>query len=412
MHKISMFMILLSVGIGSAAAASSSNEIIITDDASLLCDDLANGISGGIWGPAAVFPDLPATHTCHDTINNEVYDCLCCATSQDGCRSGYIYSPGGCYCERNNATEPVQGTSCTPRGLLFPAFVTSATWEYDDNGTLVCTVQSCRDNRAILDNDCFVALEFGYDSCKTMSPYAASGAIMASNIGPFACVAEEGGHYRCGCNDTACKRGYMLQQDRNYGGKKCTDKLNKPCAENEKPAGVAEGKYKESIDGEYWCGRKKCYCHATRCTDANITPTDGKCISESESTDDIGQIAIITGETPEAGTLPNAAPDEEGGQQQAEYQQPVISISDLAGRLALVEGQFGLSKWRTADGEFNKARLASDLTAGVVLGTTGALVTASVVKKKQVKDGFESLGCTVGGQHVGDWGDTFHISGK
>ena len=88
------------------------------------------------------------------------------------------------------------------------------------------------------------------------------------------------------------------------------------------------------------------------------------------------------------------------------------TISTLAGRLALVEDQFGLSKWRTADGKFNTARLASDLTAGVVLGTTGALVTSSVVKKKQVKDGFESLECTVGGQHVGDWGDVFHIDGK
>ena len=88
------------------------------------------------------------------------------------------------------------------------------------------------------------------------------------------------------------------------------------------------------------------------------------------------------------------------------------NISTLAGRLALVEDQFGLSKWRTADGKFNTARLASDLTAGVVLGTTGALVTSSVVKKKQVKDGFESLECTVGGQHVGDWGDVFRIDGK
>ena len=88
------------------------------------------------------------------------------------------------------------------------------------------------------------------------------------------------------------------------------------------------------------------------------------------------------------------------------------SISTLAGRLAKVEGQFGLSKWRTAEGKFNTARLASDLTAGVVLGTTGALVTSSVVKKKQVKDGFESLECTVGGQHVGDWGDVFRIDGK
>ena len=88
------------------------------------------------------------------------------------------------------------------------------------------------------------------------------------------------------------------------------------------------------------------------------------------------------------------------------------SISTLVANLSQIEKQFGLSKWRTVDGKFNYARLASDATAGVVLGTTGALVTASVIKKKQVEDGFESLECTVGGQHVGDWGDVFRIDGK
>ncbi len=407
MRKISMFMILLSVGIGSAAAASSSDEITITDDASLLCTDLDHGISGGIWGDAENFQNVTATHTCRDTITNEEYDCLCCATSQDGCSSGYIYLPGGCYCERNNDAEPVQGASCTPSGLLFPKFVTRATWEYGDSGTLVCTVQGCSDNRAILDNDCFVALEFGYDSCKRMfSHYAASGAIKASNSGPFACVAEEGGYYRCGCNDISCERGYMLEWNANYGGKMCVSKLGKPC--NEKPTGVAEGEYRESIDGEYWCGRKKCYCHATKCTDANFTLTDdGKCI---ESTS-VQEVVVVAGE---GGDEVTKEPIEPEVVTQDITQQPVDtkSISDLAGSLAKVEGQFGLSKWRTADGEFNKARLASDLTAGVVLGTTGALVTSSVVKKKQVKEGFEALECTVGGQHVGDWGDVFRIDGK
>ena len=89
-----------------------------------------------------------------------------------------------------------------------------------------------------------------------------------------------------------------------------------------------------------------------------------------------------------------------------------VSIPDLVANLSKIESEFGLSKWRTVDGKFNYARLASDATAGVVLGTTGALVTASVVKKKQVEDGFESLECTVGGQHVGDWGDVFRIDGK
>ena len=88
------------------------------------------------------------------------------------------------------------------------------------------------------------------------------------------------------------------------------------------------------------------------------------------------------------------------------------SISTLVANLSKIESEFGLSKWRTAEGKFNYARLASDATAGIVLGTTGALVTAHVVKKKQVEDGFESLECTVGGQHVGDWGDVFRIDGK
>ena len=68
-----------------------------------------------------------------------------------------------------------------------------------------------------------------------------------------------------------------------------------------------------------------------------------------------------------------------------------------------------LTVWRDEDGKFNTARLASDSIAGVVLGTTGALVTSSLVKKKQVEDGFEDIQCTIGGQKVADWGDQFRV---
>ena len=138
---------------------------------------------------------------------------------------------------------------------------------------------------------------------------------------------------------------------------------------------------KARVDGPF----VRCVYRITECVDNNFESRDGGLTCQQKAAD-----------------------------QPAPAQQPADpkSISILAGRLAKVEGQFGLSKWRTADGEFNKARLASDLTAGVVLGTTGALVTSSVVKKKQVKEGFEALECTIGGQHVGDWGDKFHISGK
>lgn len=67
------------------------------------------------------------------------------------------------------------------------------------------------------------------------------------------------------------------------------------------------------------------------------------------------------------------------------------------------------SVWKNAEGKFNSARLASDLTAGVVLGTVGGVVSGVVIKKNQVKKGFEALHCTVGGQKIADWGDEFSV---
>ena len=68
-----------------------------------------------------------------------------------------------------------------------------------------------------------------------------------------------------------------------------------------------------------------------------------------------------------------------------------------------------LSVWKTEEGKFNTARLASDSIAGVVLGTAGGLITSKVVKKNQVKSGFEDIECTVGGQKVADWHDEFTV---
>ena len=75
---------------------------------------------------------------------------------------------------------------------------------------------------------------------------------------------------------------------------------------------------------------------------------------------------------------------------------------------ALVSG-FGVSKWRDAEGNFNTARLASDGIAGIVLGTVGGVVTAHLVKKAQIKQGFEDLQCQIGGQSVAGYGDTFTV---
>ena len=67
------------------------------------------------------------------------------------------------------------------------------------------------------------------------------------------------------------------------------------------------------------------------------------------------------------------------------------------------------SVWRNADGKFNTARLTSDATAGVILGTAGGLISNKIIKKNQIKKGFEGIGCYVGGQVVADYGDEFTV---
>ncbi len=84
-------------------------------------------------------------------------------------------------------------------------------------------------------------------------------------------------------------------------------------------------------------------------------------------------------------------------------------ISDASKKLDDIMAGLKISVWKTAEGNFNTARLASDSVAGVVLGTAGGLITSHLVKKGQVKNGFEDIQCTVGGQKVADWGDEFTV---
>ena len=84
-------------------------------------------------------------------------------------------------------------------------------------------------------------------------------------------------------------------------------------------------------------------------------------------------------------------------------------ITDKYSKIKSLSNTFEVSKWKNEDGKFNTARLASDSIAGVVLGTVGGVVTAHVVKKNQLKKGFEDLQCYIGGQSVADWGDGFVV---
>ncbi len=86
-----------------------------------------------------------------------------------------------------------------------------------------------------------------------------------------------------------------------------------------------------------------------------------------------------------------------------------IDIDKIYARLLKLRESLDVSVWRNAEGKFNTARLASDSIAGVVLGTVGGIVTSKLVKKNQLKKGFEDLSCHVGGQHVADYGDSFRM---
>ena len=88
------------------------------------------------------------------------------------------------------------------------------------------------------------------------------------------------------------------------------------------------------------------------------------------------------------------------------------AIASVHSKLKKTQSGFDVSAWKDAEGKFNTARLASDSIAGVVLGTTGALVTSTVVKKNQVENGFEDIRCTIGGQTVAQWGDVFSVGSQ
>ena len=68
-----------------------------------------------------------------------------------------------------------------------------------------------------------------------------------------------------------------------------------------------------------------------------------------------------------------------------------------------------ISVWKDEKGNVNTARLASDSIAGVVLGTVGGIVTSKIIKKNQIKKGFEDLKCTINGQDVASYGDEFRV---
>lgn len=98
--------------------------------------------------------------------------------------------------------------------------------------------------------------------------------------------------------------------------------------------------------------------------------------------------------------------------QPVEPAKPEINKQRLSDAVAAVDkyrSGLDVSVWKDEQGNFNTARLVSDSIAGVVLGTAGGLITSSVVKKNQIKSGFEDIVCTIGGQTVGSYGDEISV---
>ena len=140
-----------------------------------------------------------------------------------------------------------------------------------------------------------------------------------------------------------------------------------------------------------------------KCTDVQTYDTvQGKCVNKQQQQQ--GNDADNNGATVTSANNDNNNNDATDTDAKAVQE----SVSALDKIFAGVKA----NKWRDDEGNFNTARLASDMTAGVVLGTAGALITSSVVKKNQVESGFEDIKCTISGQNVAEFGDDFTVGVK
>ena len=93
----------------------------------------------------------------------------------------------------------------------------------------------------------------------------------------------------------------------------------------------------------------------------------------------------------------------------AEQDAAKARITSITGKLNSLKAGLKSSVWKNKEGNFNTSRLVSDSVAGVVLGTAGGLITSNVIKKNQIKGGFEDINCTVRGQVVAGYGDDFQV---
>lgn len=181
------------------------------------------------------------------------------------------------------------------------------------------------------------------------------------------------------------------------------------------------------------CGGNYFVCNTDAdCQDVKYLPknaTQGHCVSAGRknykvctATKCSGEMTPVNGYCGKAGSNVAASQNGNSGdataneqQKNAENNAPVQASDELKNAIASVDKLFmsmDTSVWKDAQGNFNTARLVSDSVAGVVLGTAGGLITSNVVKKNQIKKGFENIKCTIGGQEVGSYGDEINVNLK
>ena len=244
------------------------------------------------------------------------------------------------------------------------------------------------------------------------------------------CTCNPSGGQISADNDRSCVcdigKGYYLKSKNSPYRCEQTD-----CATLQKKCNSSIGGGTRYIDECTASGRQICDCKCNddkkvyslaenMCIDAPIPIQDlcdmVKPANSAMIDKDNNCVCISTGRRPENGKCPPAANSgsASGGGASASLTPSSDDINKAKEKVSaaykeLKQIEFEKSHWKTASGNFNGARLASDSIAGVVLGTVGGVVTSNVIKKNQVKGGFENLQCTVGGQMVADYGVQFQV---
>lgn len=199
----------------------------------------------------------------------------------------------------------------------------------------------------------------------------------------------------------------------------CTDKTKElkdgKCVDREKPEETpdVEGDCRYTFRGVVTCNGKKVFKFKSfkltakqakewklpSCKDGEEVTIEDQFAKDSAEFNKI--VEEVCGKPNQYNGVP--VPDDNGGDDN--------SFLDAQNRIDafIRNANLNVSVWKNADGKFNTSRLASDLTAGVVLGTVGGIVSANVIKKKQLEKGYDALHCAIGGQKVADWGDQFTV---